>query len=46
MDYLAVSFPRSAADMQEARALLGDEGKEIGLVAKLSVPRLLPTTKL
>ena len=35
MDYLAVSFPRSAADMQEARALLGDEGKEIGLVAKL-----------
>ena len=35
VDYLAVSFPRSAADMQEARALLGDEGKEIGLVAKL-----------
>ncbi|MBP5980361.1 MAG: pyruvate kinase [Halomonas sp.] len=35
VDYLAVSFPRSAADMQEARALLGEEGKEIGLVAKL-----------
>ena len=35
VDYLAVSFPRSAADMQEARTLLGEEGKEIGLVAKL-----------
>ncbi|MGP8290837.1 pyruvate kinase [Vreelandella zhanjiangensis] len=35
VDYLAVSFPRSAADMQEARALLGEAGKEIGLVAKL-----------
>ncbi|WP_447957660.1 pyruvate kinase [Vreelandella sp. EE7] len=35
VDYLAVSFPRSAADMQEARQLLGEAGKEIGLVAKL-----------
>ncbi|WP_447555995.1 pyruvate kinase [Vreelandella sp. EE22] len=35
VDYLAVSFPRSAADMHEARALLGEEGREIGLVAKL-----------
>ncbi|WP_447895678.1 pyruvate kinase [Vreelandella sp. GE22] len=35
VDYLAVSFPRSAADMQEARKLLGEAGKEIGLVAKL-----------
>ncbi|ATJ83996.1 pyruvate kinase [Halomonas beimenensis] len=35
VDYLAVSFPRSAADMHEARELLGDAGKEIGLVAKL-----------
>ncbi|MGP9498861.1 pyruvate kinase [Halomonas sp. AOP43-D1-4] len=35
VDYLAVSFPRSADDMREARALLGEEGKEIGLVAKL-----------
>ncbi|MFG6667526.1 pyruvate kinase [Halomonas sp. HNIBRBA4712] len=35
VDYLAVSFPRSAADMQEARTLLGEEGREIGLVAKL-----------
>ncbi len=35
VDYLAVSFPRSAADMHEARALLGKAGAEIGLVAKL-----------
>ncbi|PMR75786.1 pyruvate kinase [Billgrantia endophytica] len=35
VDYLAVSFPRSAADMHEARELLGEAGKEIGLVAKL-----------
>lgn len=35
VDYLAVSFPRSAADMQEARKLLGEAGKEIGLVAKI-----------
>jgi pyruvate kinase len=35
VDYLAVSFPRNAADMQEARELLGAAGKEIGLVAKL-----------
>ena len=35
VDYLAVSFPRSAADMLEARELLGEAGKEIGLVAKV-----------
>ncbi len=35
VDYLAISFPRSAEDMQEARRLLGEEGKEIGLVAKV-----------
>ncbi|ERS92110.1 pyruvate kinase [Halomonas sp. PBN3] len=35
VDYLAVSFPRSAADMREARELLGEAGQEIGLVAKL-----------
>ncbi|MGO2133684.1 MAG: pyruvate kinase [Halomonas sp.] len=35
VDYLAVSFPRSAEDMHEARRLLGDAGAEIGLVAKL-----------
>ncbi|QEA38423.1 pyruvate kinase [Pistricoccus aurantiacus] len=35
VDYLAVSFPRNAADMEEARRLLGEAGKEIGLVAKV-----------
>ncbi|TDN96627.1 MULTISPECIES: pyruvate kinase [Halomonas] len=35
VDYLAISFPRSAADMQEARERLGEAGSEIGLVAKL-----------
>ncbi|MBY6190435.1 pyruvate kinase [Microbulbifer agarilyticus] len=35
VDYLAVSFPRSAEDMLEARELLGEEGKHIGLVAKV-----------
>ena len=35
VDYLAVSFPRGADDMREARALLGEAGKEIGLVAKV-----------
>ncbi|MGR4067113.1 pyruvate kinase [Billgrantia sp. C5P2] len=35
VDYLAVSFPRHAEDMFEARRLLGDAGREIGLVAKL-----------
>ncbi|MDR5897519.1 pyruvate kinase [Halomonas vilamensis] len=35
VDYLAISFPRNAEDMFEARRLLGDAGKEIGLVAKI-----------
>ncbi|MGM0988148.1 MAG: pyruvate kinase [Pseudomonadota bacterium] len=35
VDYLAISFPRSAADMVEARERLGEAGQEIGLVAKL-----------
>ena len=35
VDYLAISFPRSAADMQLARELLGEAGKDIGLVAKI-----------
>jgi pyruvate kinase len=35
VDYLAVSFPRGAADMIEARERLGEAGQEIGLVAKL-----------
>ncbi len=34
-DYLAVSFPRSAADMQEARALLDKAGSKAALIAKI-----------
>jgi len=34
-DYLAVSFPRNAADMLQARALLDAEGSAAGLVAKI-----------
>lgn len=35
VDYLAVSFPRSGDDMRLARDLLGDAGRNIGLVAKV-----------
>ncbi|WP_311944502.1 pyruvate kinase [Halomonas piscis] len=35
VDYMAVSFPRTAADMEEARRLLGEKGRAIGLVAKI-----------
>lgn len=34
-DYMAVSFPRSAADMHEARALLKAAGGHAGLVSKI-----------
>jgi pyruvate kinase len=34
-DYLAVSFPRNAADMIQARKLLEAEGCQAGLVAKI-----------
>ena len=35
VDYLAVSFPRCASDIEEARLLLGKEGKYIGIIAKI-----------
>jgi pyruvate kinase len=35
VDYIAVSFPASAADMEEARALIASHGADCGLVAKL-----------
>ncbi|MEJ2059380.1 MAG: pyruvate kinase [Gammaproteobacteria bacterium] len=35
VDYLAVSFPRSAADINEARQLLRDAGGHGGIVAKI-----------
>ena len=34
-DYLAVSFPRNAEDMNEARRLMREAGSEAGLVAKI-----------
>ncbi len=35
VDYLAVSFPRDAADMQYARSLLEATGSRAGLIAKI-----------
>ncbi|NDY94257.1 pyruvate kinase [Wenzhouxiangella limi] len=35
VDYLAVSFPRNAADIEQARALLHRAGGQAGLVAKI-----------
>jgi len=35
VDYMAVSFPRNASDMQEARRLLRQAGSEARLVAKI-----------
>ncbi len=40
-DYLAVSFPRNAADMNQARKLLEAEGSQAGLVAKIERPEAL-----
>jgi pyruvate kinase len=34
-DYIAVSFPRTAADMHEARALLRAAGGDAGVIAKI-----------
>lgn len=34
-DYLAISFPRSREDMDDARRMLKDLGSEMGLVAKI-----------
>lgn len=35
VDYVAISFPRSAVDMNTARQLLLDAGSEAGLIAKI-----------
>ena len=40
-DYLAVSFPRNADDMNQARKLLEAEGSQAGLVAKIERPEAL-----
>ena len=41
-DFIAVSFPRSAADMEEARRLLKAAGGHAGLVAKIERAEALP----
>lgn len=40
-DYVAVSFPRDASDMNEARALLSAAGSEAGLIAKIERAELI-----
>ncbi len=44
-DYLAISFPRSAADIQEARALLRAAGGRGGIIAKLERAEVLADLK-
>lgn len=41
-DFIAVSFPRSAADMLQARALLDEVGGKAALVAKIERAEALP----
>lgn len=45
VDFLAVSFPRSAADMLEARRLLKAAGGHAALVAKIERAEALPRLK-
>ncbi|MDN5873410.1 MAG: pyruvate kinase [Sinobacteraceae bacterium] len=42
VDFLAISFPRSAADMEEARRLLQAAGGQAALVAKIERAEALP----
>lgn len=35
VDYIAISFPRDAADVEEARALVKAEGSSAGIIAKI-----------
>jgi len=41
-DFIAISFPRSAADMNEARALMAAAGGSAALVAKIERAEALP----
>ncbi|WP_250657604.1 pyruvate kinase [Alkalimarinus coralli] len=45
-DYVAVSFPRDASDMNEARALLADAGSEAGLIAKIERAELVADNEM
>jgi len=41
-EFIAISFPRTAADMNEARALMQQAGGQAGLVAKIERAEALP----
>lgn len=45
-DYVAVSFPRDASDMNEARALLSAEGSDAALIAKIERAELIEDYEL
>jgi len=41
VDYIALSFVRTAADINEVRNFIGEKGKEIPLIAKIEKPEAL-----
>lgn len=45
VDFIAVSFPRSAADMEEARTLVREAGGNVVLVAKIERAEALPVLR-
>ncbi|GAA3916212.1 pyruvate kinase [Litoribacillus peritrichatus] len=45
-DYVAVSFPRDAEDMNEARALLKEAGSNAGLIAKIERAELVADNEM
>ncbi|HEY1078177.1 MAG TPA: pyruvate kinase [Fontimonas sp.] len=45
VDFIAVSFPRSAADMELARALVREAGSDAALVAKIERAEALPVLR-
>lgn len=45
-DYVAVSFPRDAADMNEARTLLAEAGSDAGLIAKIERAELVADSEM
>ncbi len=45
VDFIAVSFPRSAADMDLARALVREAGSDAALVAKIERAEALPVLR-
>ena len=45
-DYVAVSFPRDAADMNEARMLLAEAGSDAGLIAKIERAELVADSEM